>query len=75
VGVGELGLAGTLTDCRNVSPRACEVLHDGRWIAGWLLHWYRDPRDGRWRGVVQYTVAPGATYYQPRDQTELRPIG
>jgi len=54
--------------------RECEVLVDGRWLRGWLQHWYRDPRDGRWRGVVQYRTAPGYTYVQARDSFELRPV-
>jgi hypothetical protein len=48
-----------------------EVLHDGRWVRGWLLHAYRTA-DGRWRGVVRYTVGVGMTYQQGRDESELR---
>jgi hypothetical protein len=52
--------------------RPCVVLVDDEWVPGWLQHWYRDPRDGRWKGVVQYTTAPGSTYVQARDAGELR---
>ncbi len=52
--------------------RECEVLHEGRWVSAWLLHHYRTD-EGRWRGVVTYTVGIGETYMQARDQDELRP--
>lgn len=51
--------------------RDVEVLHDGCWLPARLLHAYRTP-DGTWRGVVRYTLAPGATYEQGRDAGELR---
>ena len=48
-----------------------EVLHDGRWLPGILLHAYR--RDGgRWRGIVRYTAGVGEQYEQGRDQDDIR---
>jgi hypothetical protein len=35
------------------SHGAVQVLHEGRWLRGRLLHSYRQP-DGRWRGIVRY---------------------
>ena len=45
-----------LRDCR-MDPRPVEVLHDGRWLPGWLLAARRNP-DGSWRGLVRYTESP-----------------
>lgn len=53
-------------------PRPIEVLHDGRWILGRLLHAYETP-DG-WRGVVEYFDRETVRgYYGPRTEQELRP--
>jgi hypothetical protein len=43
--------------------------------ARWLQFGYRDPHDGRWKGVVQYTTAPGSRYLQARDAAQLRAAG
>ncbi len=51
--------------------RWVEVLHEGRWLPAQLLHACRKS-DGAWRGVVRYTVVPGMTYEQGRDEDELR---
>ena len=48
-----------------------EVLHEGRWLPGLLLHAYRRD-DGRWRGIVRYTAGVGEQYEQGRDQDEIR---
>ena len=53
-------------------PRDVEVLHEGRWLPARLLRAYRKP-DGTWRGVVTFSDGPGRTYYQARDEHELRP--
>ncbi len=50
---------------------AVEVLHEGRWLRGRLLHTYRQS-NGRWRGIVRYTAGVGEQYEQGRDQDELR---
>jgi hypothetical protein len=43
-------------DLRRVDPpRAVEVLHDGRWVAGAQNASGRRP-DGNWRASVTYTV-------------------
>jgi len=52
---------------------AVEVLHEGRWLPGTLLHAYRRREDGRWRGIVRYTADVGEQYEQSRDQDEIRP--
>lgn len=53
---------------------AVEVLHEGRWLPGRLLHAYR--RDnGRWRGIVRYTAGVGEQYEQGRDQEDIRRPG
>jgi hypothetical protein len=54
-----------------MEPRPVEVLHENRWLSGWLLAARQDP-GGPWRGLVRYTVAPGMQYYHWRDETELR---
>lgn len=51
---------------------AIEVLHEGRWLPGTLLHRYRRREDGRWRGIVRYTAGVGEQYEQSRDQDEIR---
>ena len=38
-----------------VLPRPVEVRHDGRWVPAALLA-ARRGRDGRWRGLVQFTA-------------------
>lgn len=48
-----------------------EVLHEGRWLPGLLLHAYRRD-DGRWRGIVRYTAGVGERYEQGRDQDDIR---
>ena len=53
---------------------AVEVLHDGRWLPGLLLHTYRR-NDGRWRGIVRYTAGVGEQYEQGRDQDDIRSPG
>lgn len=53
-------------------PRPVEVLHAGGWVRGTLLSAYRS--DGRWRGVVRYSVQPGEQYQQARWAEELRPM-
>ncbi len=53
------------------SHGAVEVLHDGRWLRGRLLHTYRQP-NGRWRGIVRYTASVGEQYEQGRDQDDIR---
>lgn len=50
---------------------AVEVLHDGRWLRGRLLHTYRQP-NGRWRGIVRYTAGVGEQYEQGRNQSDIR---
>lgn len=50
---------------------AVEVLHEGRWLRGRLLHAYRQG-DGRWRGIVRYTAGVGEQYEQGRDQNDIR---
>jgi hypothetical protein len=54
-----------------MEPRPVVVLHDGRWLSGWLLAARRDAGEP-WRGLVRYTVAPGMQYYHRRDESELR---
>ena len=54
-----------------MEPRQIDVLHDGRWLSGWLLAARQDP-GGPWRGLVRYTAAPGMQYYHWRDASELR---
>ena len=49
------------------------MLHDGRWVRGWLRHRHRTPEG--WRGVVRYTAGVGQTYEQARPYSELRPGG
>lgn len=51
---------------------AVEVLHDGRWLPGTLMHAYRRREDGRWRAIVRYTAGVGERYEQARDQDEVR---
>lgn len=46
---------------------AVEVLHEGRWLSGRLLHAYRRD-DGRWRGIVRYTAGVGAVRAGPRPE-------
>lgn len=53
--------------------KLCEVLHDGVWVEGQLLHWYRTDA-GRWRGVVRFSAGLGATFQQGRDESEIRPV-
>lgn len=57
---------GTLLD----APRPVEVLHDGRWLVGWLLAYRRDA-DG-WRAYVRYAAGVGMTFLQWRGEAEVR---
>ena len=50
--------------------RPVQVLHEGRWLDGWLEA-YRLDASG-WRGCVRYSARVGMTYYQSRPDTELR---
>ena len=43
------GMAGTVV---LDNPRPVEVLHDGRWLHGWLKAYRRD--GDAWRGLVDY---------------------
>ena len=52
---------------------AVEVLHEGRWLRGRLLHTYRRA-DGRWRGIVRYTAGVGEQYEQGRGLLEIRRV-
>ena len=52
--------------------RPVQVLHEGRWIDGWLEAYRQEPAG--WRGCVRYTVEIGATYYQWRDKDDLRRV-
>ena len=54
-----------------MEPRPIDVLHDGRWLSGWLLAARQDP-GGPWRGLVRYTAAPGVQYYHWRGESDLR---
>ena len=47
------------------APRPVGVLHDGRWLTGWLEAWRRD--SGHWRACVRYTAGVGMAYLQWRD--------
>ena len=53
-------------------PRPVEVLHEGAWIAGWLLAYRRDSTG--WRAYVRYSTAPGMTYVQWRPELEVRGV-
>lgn len=55
-----------------------EVLHEGQWLPGPLLHAYRCD-DGRWRGIVRYTACVGersaiGTASRPTCQPRRRPV-
>jgi hypothetical protein len=51
--------------------RPVQVLHDGRWVSGWLEA-YRREADG-WRGKVRYTPpAPGMQFLQWRPADQMR---
>ena len=58
-------------DNDSMKPHQVDVLHDGRWLPGWLLAARKDP-GGPWRGLVRYTAAPGLQYYHWRPYAELR---
>ena len=47
-----------------------QVLHDGRWVDGWLEAYRREPSG--WRGCVRYSTGVGQTYYHWRPEGELR---
>ena len=44
---------------------------DGRWYEAELLDQHR--REGRWRAVVRYSVAPGMQYMRGLWADQLRP--
>ena len=50
--------------------RPVQVLHDGRWLDGWLEA-YRREASG-WRACVRYSAGVGQTYYQWRHESQLR---
>ncbi|NHC44972.1 hypothetical protein [Motilibacter aurantiacus] len=50
--------------------RRVEVLHDGEWLPGTLLHAYRV--GDRWRAVVRYYAGPGSQYQQARWAEDVR---
>lgn len=47
------------------------VLHEGRWVEGFVTCWHRNG-DGSWRASVRYTTGPGFTYVQVRPVSEIR---
>jgi hypothetical protein len=53
-------------------PRQVEVLHDGRWLRGWLRAYMPDDNGG-WRGLVDYRDPVSLGHWlQWRDGRELR---
>lgn len=54
-------------------PLEIEVLRDGTWWPGFLVHWRTD--GDRWPGNVRYTVGPGRTYVGWVDQDQVRLVG
>ena len=54
-----------------MEPRQVDVLHEGRWLPGWLPAARREP-GGPWRELVRHTAAPGMQYYHWRDESDLR---
>jgi hypothetical protein len=55
-------------------PHPVQVLHEGRWVHGWLTA-HRRERDG-WRGFMRYSTGPGEGYVQWRGGQEMRrPVG
>jgi|SwirhirootsSR2_FD_contig_21_23192098_length_260_multi_2_in_0_out_0_1 hypothetical protein len=50
--------------------RPVQVLHEGRWLDGWLEAYRREPSE--WRGCVRYSAGVGMTCYQWRGESELR---
>jgi hypothetical protein len=58
-----------------MEPRPVDVLHDGRWLPGWLLAALQDPGGpfgGGWFGTPRRR---GCKYYHWRDESELRRTG
>jgi hypothetical protein len=50
--------------------RPVEVLHEGRWVTGWLEAYRRDGRG--WRAMVRYSAGPGMQYLQWRQESNVR---
>jgi hypothetical protein len=50
--------------------RPVEVLHDGRWVSGWLEAYRRDGQG--WRACVSYRTTPGMQYLQWHSDAEVR---
>ena len=53
--------------------RPVEVLHDGRWVTGWLEAYRRDGEG--WRACVRYRAGVGLQYLQWRSAAEVRRSG
>ena len=51
--------------------RPVEVLHDGRWLPGWLEAYRRD--GDKWRACVRYSAGVGMQYVQWRGEADVRP--
>ena len=52
------------------AERPVEVLHEGRWLPGTLLHAYLVGE--RWRAVVRYYTGAGSQFQQARWAEDVR---
>jgi hypothetical protein len=50
--------------------RPVEVLHEGRWVSGWLEAYRRDGEG--WRAMVRYSAGVGMQYLQWREEAQVR---